>query len=462
MCGIIGIFNNKDHERLIKSGLNKIKYRGIDGLNYHNEKSFSLGHALHSIVNNINQPLTKDKFFFVTNCEIYNWTELNKKYELNAKNDAELLFKLLIKKGCNNKTLNELDGVYAFSFIDKDKLYLARDIIGVKPLFYSNTDGFYFASEKKALNEIKCNEIIELDPRKILAYELEKNKIKFEERNFFNITPQLKHTEKKISGKVSELFEKALIKRIPNVKFGLLFSGGIDSTLIAYLLKKKGYDFICYTTAIKDELMNEPLDLVASKKIAKELDLNLKIIELDSNKIDEQIKELIPIIETNDTVKIEVGLTFFSACKSAKKDGCKVIFSGLGSEEIFAGYNRHKQSKDINNECVKGLLQLHDRDLYRDDVISMYNNLELRLPYLDKDLIKYALKIPTKYKIKDDVLKYILRVSAINMGLNIDFSMRKKKAAQYGSNISKAVSKLSRQKGFKYKKDYLEYLSNNK
>ena len=78
-----------------------------------------------------------------------------------------------------------------------------------------------------------------------------------------------------------------------------------------------------------------------------------------------------PLIEDSNVVKVGVALTFYAACEQAKKDGCKVIFSGLGSEEIFAGYKRHKDSFDINKECLSGVLKIYERDLYRDDVITM-------------------------------------------------------------------------------------------
>lgn len=463
MCGIIGIFNSKNSKELAKKSIEVIKYRGLDNQGFYSENNFTIAHALHSIVENVKQPLVEKNNLLVANCEIYNWNELNEKYKLKAKNDADLLFKLLNKKRCTNSILSQLKGVYAFAYVSQGKLFLARDLIGVKPLWYSNQEIFSFASEKKALKKIKAKEILELDPRILLIYDIKKKTLIKTKRPFFKITPLIKKTEEQIAQKVSELVEKSILKRIPQTKFGLLFSGGIDSTLIAYILKKNKYNFICYTTAVEDKLMLEPEDLVMSKKIAKELDLNLKIINITETKIKNQLPLIIPLIEEANVVKTEVALAFFPACIQAKNDGCKVIFSGLGSEEIFAGYNRHKQSLYINKECIAGLLLLHERDLYRDDVITMYNNLELRLPYLDSDLVKYALRIPSKFKIKDNLTKNILRISAQKIGLNREFSLRKKKAAQYGTNISKALAKLTRHSNYKYKEDYLKtFLSQNK
>ncbi|MFH1510456.1 MAG: diphthine--ammonia ligase, partial [Candidatus Woesearchaeota archaeon] len=137
-----------------------------------------------------------------------------------------------------------------------------------------------------------------------------------------------------------------------------------------------------------------------------------------------------------------------------KKDGCRVIFSGLGSEELFAGYERHRNSLDINQECISGLLKMYERDLYRDDVVTMYNGLELRTPFLDTKLVDYSLKIPAGKKLGSED-KLVLRSVARNIGIPEFISGRKKRAAQYGSNFLKGIDKLSRRSGHKTKSSYL-------
>jgi len=454
MCGIIGVFGRENSLKLVKQGITILQNRGRDGNGFYEEDNFSLGHCLHSIVGRVKQPLT-DKDVFVSNCEIYNWKELNEKYNLKARNDSEMLFKLLQKKGVSEKTLDELDGVFAFAYISKNNLWVARDIIGVKPVWYSHTDGFYFASEKKALEKLGIIDINELNPRKIIEYDLKKDKLKFIEREFFSIEPEIKESIEIISRKLELKIKKSISKRIPQRKFGILFSGGIDSTVLALILKQFKQEFTCYTAVLDDPGLKEPQDLVYAKKVAKDLGLNLKVIKIKLSDVENYLKKIIPLIEDSNVVKVGVALTFYTACEQAKKDGCKVLFSGLGSEEIFAGYQRHRESYNVNNECVSGLLKMYERDLYRDDVITMYNSIELRIPFLDKGLVEYSLRIPGKYKLYDNHEKYILRVVAKNLRLKEEFALRKKKAAQYGSNFHKAIEKLKKKKGFKTKSEYL-------
>lgn len=444
MCGIIGVFGDKDALKLVKTGLKEIKNRGLDGEGFFNDEDYALGHCLHSVVDVVEQPIIK-KGVLIANCEIYNWKELNEKYKLKGKNDSEVLA-LLLDKFDVEKVLKELDGVYAFAYLRDGKLILARDIIGVKPLWYSGN--LSFASEKKALEKIGVLDIVELNPRKILIYE--KGEISFIEREFFKIKPEVKLNEDKLI----KLIEDSIEKRVPERKFGVLFSGGVDSSVIALVLKKLGYDFTCYTAAFESEGMKEAEDVVFAKKAAEQIGVELKVVKIKEDEMEKYLKKVVPLIEDSNVVKVGVGLPFYLACEKAKEDGCKVIFSGLGTEEVFAGYERHKKALDTNKECVSSLLKIYERNNYRDDVITMNNNLELRLPFLDYDLVEYGLRINPKYKV-DEEGKKIFREIGEKLGLSKEIAWRKKKAAQYGSNFQKGLRKLARKNGFSLISEYL-------
>ncbi len=475
MCGIIGIFNHSEALEQVKLGLSILKNRGKDGfgvahgaIEYQKDLAkFSktesknvLGHSLHAVVENIPQPL-KRKGTLVANCEIYNWQELNQKYKFGAKNDAELLLLFLDEFG--TEKITELDGVFAFAYWLGDKVILARDIIGEKPLWYAhNTENFAFASEKKALEKIGYLDIQELNPRQILVYTVSTNSLETQHQSFLTYLPEHKGSFEEIKEHTKNRLDAAIKKRIPDCKFGLLFSGGIDSTYLAHYFKEQGYDFTSYT-AVLDSDGVIPSDLTSAQKAAKELGLKLKIKKIKINEIPSYLKKIVPLIEDSNVVKVGVALTFYLACEMAKEDGCKVIFSGLGSEEIFAGYDRHKNSANINQECVSGLLKMYERDLYRDDVLTMDNNLELRLPFLDLKLADYALKIPERYKIKENLGKWILRQIAQEKGIPLEFTLHKKTAAQYGSRFDNALGKLAKLHKFPTKSAYLRtfYPSHN-
>lgn len=474
MCGIVGIFHERDAGLKVKKALALLKNRGkdacglTDGQQIIHKKTLSqlptlktencLGHVLHAIVNKITQPLQESKHpsLLTANCEIYNWQALNKKYSLHAKNDAELIFKLLNRFSLSK--LFELDGVYAFAYWQENTLIITRDLLGERPLWYTyNRDIFAFASEKKALEKLNYLDIQELNPRQILTYNIQTHQITFQTKDFFSFLPELQESFEKIKLATKNLLDQAIEKRLTKQKFGLLFSGGIDSTYLAHYFKSKNLPFTCYTAVL--DLPNStiiPSDLVYAQKVAHALHLNLKIKKIKLSQIPKYLKKIVPLIEDSNVTKVGVALTFYLACELAKKDGCKVIYSGLGSEEIFAGYERHKHSSNINQECLSGLLKIYERDLYRDDVLTMHHQLELRLPFLDKNLISYALKIPPQYKINESHSKLILRKIALDKGLHEEFAFRKKTAAQYGSRLDYALEKLAKQNKFPSKSSYLK------
>jgi len=388
--------------------------------------------------------------------EIYNREELNAKYGLGACSDEDVVFKLIGKKGVTKikDALDEIEGVYAFAYKAGDETYLCRDLMGVKPLWYSTKKGFAYAAERKELIKLGHEDVTELNPREIMIYNTKEKRYKLVQRPFFEVKPETKKGKDEIIEELTGLTLSAVAKRIPDSKFGILFSGGIDSTLIAKICKDLGADFTCYTAALESDVEAE--DLAMAKKVAKQMGFELKTKTIKLDEVESYLKKLVPLIEDSNVVKVGVGLTFYVACELAKKDDIKVIFSGLGSEELFAGYERHRQSADVNEECVAGLLSMHERDTYRDAVVTAHHGMALSVPFLDSKLADYSLKIPAKYKLDDKQNKKIIREVAEKLGVPSEFAQRKKRAAQYGSRFDKAIEKLAAKSGMKSKSAYLD------
>jgi len=411
----------------------------------------------------------ESKSKFVADAEIYNLNELKEKYNIAGENSQEVLSQLtetflFQKRGFANQTsltnllfLKKIEGAYAFAYWMADDLYIACDILGVKPVCFAHADGFAFASEKKALEAMGFLHAITLDPRVLLKYNINEDRLRFDKREFFSVLPEIEKDKKEIKEELLNLLRESISRRIPQKEqFGVLFSGGLDSTLIAYLCKESGADFVCYTVAVETAGMKEAEDLWYAKRVATDLGLKLKLKTVRLEEVDEYLKTVVPLIEDTDVVKVGVALPMYVACEAAKEDGISTVFSGLGAEEIFAGYARHKRVKrvDLNKECLSGLLRMYDRDLYRDEVVANSQCISLRVPFLDLDLVDYALKLPASYKLTDAEDKQILREIAKDLGL-AEVASRKKRAAQYGSNVIKAIEKLTKGSGYRYKREYL-------
>ncbi len=506
MCGIAGIiYYFKDSKKELRKILRKaeklhraISHRGRDGYGlllriyyknkkqetiklysrnikelYTNIKNMDLNkdidyivillHSLHSIVNYVPQPIEKGEKIIIGNTEIYNYKQLSRK----ARNDTEAIL---------YSNLKDLDGQYAIALLQKDKLTIYRDLIGINPLWYSHIENelyihsafpikkdiinkenlkeFYFASEKQALLSIGIYPR-ELNPRSWLEINLKNKKLK---RHFRSLRDSLKIeinnnygleelSKREIEQRVNEIRNtliNAVKKRIPKQEFAILFSGGLDSTLIARIAKEVSKNFyLIYVYTEKDK------DYYEARRIAKQLGIKLITRKAVINK--QLIKRIIKYISTNNPVKIEVGLVTFTATSIAKKKGIKVMLTGIGADDLFIGYNRQKKYPFyLGKDSYSNILSIYEKDLYRDNVLAFRNGVELRHPFLDKELVKKALMLPNSLKIGIDQYgfiekgkrfdKFILRIIAQEYGLMN--KNKPKKAAQYSTKISKYARRI--------------------
>jgi len=444
MCAILGLFNT--HFDIVR-GLELMRARGNDGSDTKPLSYGSVGHTLHALVGHISQPLVREGNVLVANCEIYNWQELAQEYNLSAQNDADLLLRLLNTVGVK-KTLPLLDGVFAFIYATPSQVWVARDLLGIKPVWYSAENGFCVASEKRALEVYNLNTVFELHPRHLLEYSVEKNELTRHVQSFV-LPPEQEVSRADALIRVRELLQIAIRKRVANAKMGVLFSGGLDSLIIAYLLARENVPFTCYVVGMKGSK-----DILHAKRAAKARGLSLVSVEVSEDDIKTALTKIIPLIQDTNVVKAGVGLVTYFASKRAHEDGCKVLFSGLGADELFAGYARHTRAKKVNLDCYSDLLKLFEKNTYRDDVLSMHNTTELRFPFLDKALVQYALSLPSALKIRDGKNKQVLRDVSRALGIAEEFSEEKKRAAQYGSGFDVFIAKQSTKTKSHYLKQF--------
>lgn len=228
--------------------------------------------------------------------------------------------------------------------------------------------------------------------------------------------------------------------RTAGVKFGILLSGGVDSSLLALLCKQLGRSFTCYTVG----LSHAP-DILAAQRAAALLHLKLVQRTFTIEELEPLFRRVAEIVPTPDAVSIGVGAVELAALELAKADGTNVLMGGLGSEEIFAGYERHAQAMDVTAECWNGLFNMHTRDLQRDAAIATALQVQFLTPFLDPTVMAAAMRIPGTAKIVAGERKVVLRKTAEALGLPGEIAWRKKQAAQYGSKFDAVLTRLARQ-----------------
>lgn len=238
--------------------------------------------------------------------------------------------------------------------------------------------------------------------------------------------------------------------------FGIAFSGGVDSSLLALICKKLKLNFRVYTVSI-----NEAEDLVWAKKVSTYLKLPITTRIIDFDSAYEIIKKVCKLLKTDNPVQVGIGCTLFSVLEQAKNDKVENIITGLGSDSLFCGFNKHKKAlekNEIEEEFLEGVDNIYDVDVKRDFSIANNFKIGLILPYLEKEFMEYSKKIHPKLKINKEHNKIILRELAYKLGLKREFAYRKKKAAQYGSGFDKAIEVFAKENMFKTKTEFLSSL----
>ena len=265
--------------------------------------------------------------------------------------------------------------------------------------------------------------------------------------------------------------EKIISEKTEGVNFGVLLSGGVDSSIIAKICKDLGRNFRCFCVGIRGSK-----DIFYAQKVSDYFNLNLVVKEYSLGEVELLFKEVIdvlpiPVIEEDNYIEYIVKLTVSAVNLGSMKLGREELFlSGIGAEELFAGYERHSKAvkgggtwrgikiKDLKDERVNGLKRMYNLVFERDKLISSYISKSLLAPYLADDVIIQALNMKNNQKIDSLNNKKILRNIALDLGVPKEFSDRKKKGAQYGSGFDKAILKLAKKSGFKLKKRYIESL----
>jgi asparagine synthase (glutamine-hydrolysing) len=436
MCGIAGAAG-KNSEALVKKMLEAIKHRGPDGCGTYSLGDITLGNVLLKITGDRTQPLHNGGAL-TYNGEIYNFHEITEKLHLKTDSDSEVLFKSIESTGAET-AIRELDGDYAFAYVKDGETLLARDTVGVKPLYYGGTGNmFAFSSEKKSLLSIGIREIFSLKPGHTLSYRsgrlAEKKVTGF-------ITGERINDENTASKALFNAIERAVKKRSYS-PCALAFSGGLDSSLLAAL---------CPKAELYSVGMAGSHDVRQTKKAADLLGSNdkLHLHELTIEDVESALPDVMNATESSDPLKVSIAMPLFFASKDARNGGVRVMLSGQGADELFAGYKRYESMDpgELESALRNDLDNIATNNLERDDAVTMANAVELRVPYLDKEVVELALRIVPQLKIRSGVRKYILRLAAAKL-LPEELTWKEKKAAQYSSGVYSALEKLAKKNGY--------------
>tara|TARA_Y100000816_G_scaffold291852_1_gene284650 strand:+ start:1264 stop:2916 length:1653 start_codon:yes stop_codon:yes gene_type:complete len=448
MCGIFGLLNyeNKeltidDIEKMCKAG----KHRGPESSNIIfnlNKKDIMVGFhrlAINGLNPESNQPFDINNIVLLCNGEIYNYKELLKDLQIEAKtsSDCEVIIYLYDKFGIEN-TVQMLDGVFSFILYDKnkDKLFVARDPYGVRPLFTyklnNKTNIYGFASELKQLYPLKYiyeeGKISQFNPGSYSiyvnsneGYYLEKEKC-YNSYNFNTINIVNKDEWELYYNIIRNKFEEAVRKRVETTErpIACLLSGGLDSSLVTSLVKKyyNGPQLETYSIGLKGAE-----DLKYAREVSEFLNTKHTEIIVSEEDFFKAIPEVIEKIESYDTTTVRASVGNYLIGKYISKNSeAKVIFNGDGSDELCGGYlymHCAPSALEFDLECKRLLNEICYFDVLRSDRSISTNGLEPRTPFLDRGWVEVYLSIPKEVRfhaLHNLPEKYLLRKSFDNGG----------------------------------------------
>ncbi|NOZ62695.1 MAG: asparagine synthase B [Calditrichaeota bacterium] len=422
MCSILGILDIKSNANELRGlaiELSKLqRHRGPDWSGVYVNDNAILAHERLAIVDveSGSQPILSENgnLALAVNGEIYNHKELEEKltipYAFQTRSDCEVINALYREKGVN--FLNDLNGIFAFILYDNtEKSYLiARDHIGIVPLYYGYDErgNFYVASEMKAIINV-CRKIQEFPP----GHYYHSKEGKFV-RYYDPLWQKYEHTKdnatdtKLLKQSLEDAVHRQLMSDVP---YGVLLSGGLDSTIIAAIAKKFAQRRI-ETNDLQDAwwpqlhsfaigLEGSP-DLIAAKKAADFIGSIHHEFHYTIQEGLDALNDVIYHIETYDITTIRASTPMYLIARKIKSMGVKMVLSGEGADEIFGGYlyfHKAPHARALHEETVRKIFQLHKFDCLRANKSMASWGVEARVPFLDRELLDVAMTINPESKL---------------------------------------------------------------
>lgn len=440
MCGIVSILNIRQpmpglRERVLGMS-RKIRHRGPDWSGIYQGPTAILAHERLSIVDpeSGGQPLFSPdrRVVMAVNGEIYNHQEIRRRYagryDFQTGSDCEVILALYRDKGIN--FLEDISGIFAFALYDeeKDAFLIARDPIGVIPLYigYDSGGAVYVASELKAL-EGQC-ERYETFPPGHYYWSREPGMKRYYRRDWFDYEA-VKNSEASVDAIRQALKDSVRRQLMSDVPYGVLLSGGLDSSVVSAIAERfsehriedggqtRAYWPRLHSFAVG--LEGAP-DLAKARLVAEHIGTVHHEIHYTLQEGLDALRDVIYYIETYDVTTVRASTPMYLLARVIRSMGIKMVLSGEGADEVFGGYlyfHKAPSARDFHEETVRKLSKLHLYDCLRANKSLAAWGVEGRVPFLDKEFLDVAMALDPEAKMcpGQTIEKQILREAFADM-----------------------------------------------
>lgn len=434
MCGIVCAFDLKEDSEVLRPKLlemsKKVRHRGPDWSGIYADENAILAHERLAIVDPASgkQPLFSEdrKLVLAANGEIYNHKGLRKqfegKYKFQTASDCEVILALYKEKGPD--FIDEMNGIFGFALYDaeKNEYFIARDHMGIIPLYmgWDKNGTFYVGSELKAL-EGYCSKI-ELFPPGHYLHSRDGELKRWYDRDWKEFEA-VQENQTSIDA-LKEALEAAVHRQLmSDVPYGVLLSGGLDSSVTSAIAKKfaeKRIESDDTQAAWWPQLHSFSVglegspDLAAAQKVADHIGTVHHEIKFTIQEGLDAIKDVIYNLETYDITTIRASTPMYLMARVIKSMGVKMVLSGEGADELFGGYlyfHKAPNAEEFHKETVRKLEKLHMYDCLRANKSLAAWGIEGRVPFLDKEFMDVAMRINPQDKMinKERMEKWVIR-----------------------------------------------------
>jgi asparagine synthase (glutamine-hydrolysing) len=404
-----------------------------------------IGYAFSKVTASDNpQPIKLENATLVFNGGIYPKTQraralstekIAKKLQQNCEENLEELVK-------------RVEGDFAFAVAEPKRIIAGRELMGVRPLYYGeNTNSSALASTRKALWKIRIDNPRSFPPGHLAS--IDNSGFKFKHVKILESPKPKRITMQTAAKELQNLLEYSVQQRVLGLKeVAVAFSGGLDSSIIAFLAKKSKANVHLVHVSLECQEETETARLVA-----EELELPMHVCMFKEESLEGIVPRIIELIEEPDPIKTSIGIPMYWAAEKTAEMELKVLLAGQGADELFGGYKRY-----VDNYLACGptetvriifddIAGLHKANFERDFKLCNFHGVELRLPFASYKIAEFAKDLPLELKIErkqDSMRKLVLRQTAENLGLSQLVTRRPKRAIQYATGVDKALKRLAK------------------
>ncbi len=407
--------------------------------------SVALGHNLSRIFSKDQpQPIQGDGFTLVFEGRLFPSTNLS---------DVEQIAEKLGPNPKRNVShiIENLEGSFAFAVAVSNMIVAGRDMFGTNPLYYGQNDSTCaVASERKALWKLGIRNVKSFLPGHVAVVSAQG--LSFKPIKTV-VQPPIEDMDIETAAqRLTDLLMKSTRKRVSDLqKVAVAFSGGLDSSVIAVLAKncEKRVELVSVS------LENQPeVEFAETSAEALKLPLHLETYTL------KDVKQILPkvlwLIEEPSTVQASIAIPFYWTAENASKLGCNVLLAGQGGDELFGGYHRYlgdyarSGGGAVQKALYRDVAKSYETNFQRDNQVCSFHKVELRLPFMDREVVHLSLGLPLNLKVEsaeDGLRKKVLRCVARDLGIPPLIANKTKKAVQYTTGVNKAIQRLAKKRG---------------